>query len=56
VFTIAPGKVVGYDRNQRTNAALRDAGVEVLDFEGSELVRGLGGARCMTMPIEREMM
>lgn len=54
VFTIAPGKVVGYDRNQRTNAALRDAGVEVLDFEGSELVRGLGGARCMTMPIERE--
>jgi arginine deiminase len=53
VFTIAPGKVVGYDRNQRTNAALRAAGVEVLDFEGSELVRGLGGARCMTMPIER---
>jgi arginine deiminase len=56
VFTIAPGIVVGYDRNQRTNAALRAAGVEVLDFEGSELVRGLGGARCMTMPIEREMM
>ncbi len=55
VFTIAPGKVVGYDRNQRTNAALRAAGVEVLDFEGSELVRGLGGARCMTMPIERAM-
>ncbi|MCU0427501.1 MAG: arginine deiminase family protein [Candidatus Kapabacteria bacterium] len=54
VFTIAPGVVVGYDRNQRTNAALRDAGVEVLDFDGSELVRGLGGARCMTMPIERE--
>jgi arginine deiminase len=26
----------------------------VLDFDGSELVRGLGGARCMTMPIERE--
>jgi arginine deiminase len=55
VFTIAPGIVVGYDRNQRTNAALRAAGVEVLDFEGSELVRGLGGARCMTMPIEREL-
>ncbi|MCS6808983.1 MAG: arginine deiminase family protein [Bacteroidota bacterium] len=54
VFTIAPGVVVGYDRNQRTNAALRAAGVEVLDFDGSELVRGLGGARCMTMPIERE--
>jgi arginine deiminase len=54
VFTIAPGVVVGYDRNQRTNAALRAAGIEVLDFDGSELVRGLGGARCMTMPIERE--
>lgn len=54
VFTIAPGVVVGYDRNRRTNAALRAAGIEVLDFEGSELVRGLGGARCMTLPIERE--
>jgi arginine deiminase len=53
VFTIAPGKVIGYDRNQMTNKALRAEGVEVLEFDGSELVRGLGGARCMTMPIER---
>jgi len=53
VFTVAPGKVIGYDRNQMTNKALRASGVEVLEFEGSELVRGLGGARCMTMPIER---
>jgi arginine deiminase len=26
----------------------------VLTFEGSELVRGGGGARCMTLPLRRE--
>jgi arginine deiminase len=26
----------------------------VLTFEGGELVRGGGGARCMTMPVVRE--
>lgn len=28
----------------------------VLTFEGSELVRGGGGPRCMTLPIERELL
>ena len=50
---IAPGKVVVYDRNYVTNRLLEDAGVEVLKFSGSELSRGRGGPRCMSMPLER---
>ncbi|WP_114747701.1 arginine deiminase [Pleomorphovibrio marinus] len=54
VFTIAPRKVISYNRNKHTNRALRDIGVEVLEIPSSELCRGLGGPRCMTMPISRK--
>ena len=54
VFAIGPRRVVSYDRNKLTNRALRDKGVEVLEINSSELSRGLGGPRCMTMPIERK--
>ena len=50
---IAPGTVVVYDRNYVTNRLLEDAGVRVLKFNGSELSRGRGGPRCMSMPLER---
>lgn len=50
---IAPGKVVVYDRNYVTNELLEDAGIEVLKFSGSELSRGRGGPRCMSMPLVR---
>lgn len=53
VFAVGPRKVIGYDRNERTIAALADAGIECLNIQGSELVRGLGGPRCMTMPLRR---
>lgn len=53
VFTIAPGKVISYNRNKHTNRALREYGVEVLEMPSSELSRGLGGPRCMSMPIAR---
>ena len=53
VFAIAPGRVISYDRNIHTNAAMRSLGIEVLEIEGSELVRGLGGPRCMAMPLRR---
>lgn len=53
VLTIAPRKVISYSRNKHTNRALRDIGVEVLEIPSSELSRGLGGPRCMTMPISR---
>lgn len=51
---IAPGKVIVYDRNHVTNQMLADAGVTVLEIESSELSRGRGGPRCMSMPLFRE--
>ena len=51
---IAPGKVVAYSRNYVTNRAMEDAGVQVLTIPSSELSRGRGGPRCMTMPLMRE--
>lgn len=53
-LAIAPGVVVTYDRNYVTNQRLRDAGVEVIEVSGSELGRGRGGPRCMSMPLVRE--
>ena len=48
---IAPGKIVVYERNDVTNAILRDEGIQVLEMPSAELSRGRGGPRCMSMPI-----
>ena len=53
-FCIAPGKVVAYSRNHVTNRVMEEAGIEVLTIPSSELSRGRGGPRCMTMPLIRE--
>ncbi|MDK2946405.1 MAG: arginine deiminase, partial [Geotoga sp.] len=54
VLAIEPGKIIAYDRNIITNKLLKDHGVEVLEIESSELSRGRGGPRCMSMPLYRE--
>ena len=54
VFAIGPRRVISYNRNRHTNRALREAGVEVLLIPSSELSRGLGGPRCMTMALDRQ--
>ena len=76
VFAVAPGAIVGYERNRRTFDLLRDHGYRIVSAEsflsyyssgtftpgsekvaiqlgGTELSRGRGGPRCMTLPISR---
>ena len=54
VLCIAPGTIVVYERNDVTNALLKEKGLKVLEMPSAELSRGRGGPRCMSMPIERE--
>ena len=51
---IAPGVVVVYNRNNVTNEILREHGIKVFEMNSSELSRGRGGPRCMSMPLIRE--
>jgi arginine deiminase len=77
VFALAPGIIVGYERNTNTFNTLVNHGYDLMNqfefieeyskkgftpregqkiaisFQGHELCRGRGGARCMTMPISR---
>ncbi len=54
VLAVAPGVVVGYERNVATSEFLRGHGVEVLEVPGGELGRGRGGPRCMSCPVLRD--
>lgn len=73
-FAVAPGKVLGYERNCYTAEAMNKAGFEIIKaidiingkidpkqydkffitLDVSELARGGGGLRCMTMPVHRD--
>lgn len=53
-LAIAPGVVITYDRNHVTNELLDRCGVKVMTIPSSELSRGRGGPRCMSMPINRD--
>lgn len=50
---LRPGTIVVYERNDVTNALLREKGLNVLEMPSSELSRGRGGPRCMSMPLWR---
>lgn len=51
---VSPGTVIVYDRNDITNAILKERGVNILEIPSCELARGRGGPRCMSMPLWRE--
>lgn len=77
VFALAPGVIVGYERNTKTFKEMEKYGYRFIDqysfieefgggnfdpekagklaisFQGHELCRGRGGARCMTQPLLR---
>ncbi|MBM7558532.1 arginine deiminase [Marinitoga litoralis] len=53
VLAIKPGVVIAYDRNYVTNQLLRENGINVIEIPSSELSRGRGGPRCMSMPMNR---
>ena len=77
LFALAPGVVMGYERNTGTFGELERHGYRLMNqyeftdlfsqrplptdgsqkiaisFQGRELCRGRGGARCMTLPITR---
>lgn len=52
-LAIAPGEVIVYSRNYVTNQILEEHGVKTHVMPSSELSRGRGGPRCMSMPLIR---
>lgn len=52
-LAIAPNKIIVYDRNVVTNELLKQKNIEIIPIPSSELSRGRGGPRCMSMPIRR---
>jgi arginine deiminase len=51
---ISPGEVIVYSRNYVTNQILEEEGIKIHIMPSSELSRGRGGPRCMSMPLNRE--
>ncbi len=53
-LAVAPGEVIVYSRNTATNEVLQEYGIKTHIIPSSELSRGRGGPRCMSMPLVRE--
>lgn len=51
---VRPGEAVVYTRNYVTNDLLDRHGIKLYEIDSSELSRGRGGPRCMSMPLIRE--
>ncbi len=52
-LAVAPGEVIVYSRNYVTNEKLQQHGITTHIMPSSELSRGRGGPRCMSMPLIR---
>lgn len=53
-IVIRPGEVIVYERNHITNKLLEEHGIKIHKMPSSELSRGRGGPRCMSMPFVRK--
>jgi arginine deiminase len=53
-LAISPGEVIVYARNHITNHLLEEHGIKLHVMPSSELSRGRGGPRCMSMPLIRD--
>lgn len=53
-LAIKPGVVIVYERNVITNKLLKDQGIKTIQIPASEISRGRGGPRCMSMPLIRK--
>ena len=53
-LALSPNEIVVYSRNEITNKYLIEQGVKLHIIPSSELSRGRGGPRCMSMPLERD--
>lgn len=54
LVAMAPGLVLLQKGNDKTRAALQKNGVEVVEVEVGELMKGFGSLHCMTASLERE--
>ena len=54
VMPLGPRKAVAYNGNARVHRELAKNGVDLIEIEGSELIRGSGGPRCLAAVILRE--
>jgi len=54
VLALSPGRCVMISGNPQTRGALEHAGVEVIEYAGTEIsVKGAGGPTCLTRPLVR---
>lgn len=52
---LKPGKVCVYGENTETNAALEQAGIELVPISIFELTSGFGGPDCLCLPLARSI-
>jgi len=54
VLALGPRVALAIDGNPETARRMRDVGVDVRTYEGSEIsVKGDGGPTCLTLPLRR---